>query len=357
MRPFHAIKSKNINKSKMASIHYFQRYSQKENVVTNNTLLLLARIYEISPNKFQSFLTSILEEEIEVGVSFLQQIKGQGAIPDGFISQKSFQIIIETKRGGDFRLEQLINHLNIFGKEEQKFLLAVGAKEVHPNIIKQVEEKIKEDKKQIKVSSTTFKDIIEILEALVSDYDFELKRLVDDYRDFCFSADLIPDDEYLMRLVLANKSMDENFKFDIYYDNKGFREHKYIGLYGEKSIRGIGEIINIISADLENENIIMHNSRKPVSEVQKNKIKELIGFVSANKGWDISHGSTFFLVEKFEPTDFKKITKNAPMGNMFFDLRKVLKREDLPDTKSIAELLKSKIWRNKHETGFMTDEV
>lgn len=341
----------------MAVIHYFQRYSQKENVVTNNTLLLLARIYEISPNKFQEFLASILGEEVEVGVSFLQQLKGQGSIPDGFISQKSFQIIIETKRGNDFRLEQLTNHLNSFGKEEQKFLLAVGAKEVHPNIIKQVEDKIKEDKKQIKVASTTFKDIIEILEGLFSVFDLEIKRLINDYRDFCSSAGLIPDDEYLMRLVLANKSMDENFKFDIYYDNKGFREHKYIGLYGDKSIRGIGEIINIISADLENNKIIVHHSRKAVSDEQKNKIKELIAYVMANKGWDISHGSMFFLVEKFEPTDFKKITKNAPWGNLFFDLRNVLKTDDLPDTKSIAELLKLRVWRNKQESDFTTDEL
>lgn len=329
----------------MAVVHYFQRYSQKENVVTNNTLLLLARLYEISPMKFQSFLTSILEEEIEVGVSFLQQIKGDGSVPDGFINQKSFQIIIETKRGGDFKLDQLTSHLNSFGKEEQKHLLAIGAKEVNRNIIQQVEQKIRDDKKQIKVATTTFKQIIEVFDAILTDYDFELKRLIEDYRDFCFSANLIPNDEYLMRLVLANKSMDENFKFDIYYDKRGFREHKYIGIYGEKSIRGIGEIKNIIAADLENENLIIHYSQKLVSEEQKNKIKELIAYVGATKGWDITHGLYFFCVEKFEQTDFKKVSKNAPMGNKFFDLRDVLGIENLPDTKRIAELLRTKDWK------------
>ena len=341
----------------MAVVHYFQRYSQKENVVTNNTLLLLARIYEISPNKFQSFLTSVLEEEVEVGVSFLQQLKGDGSVPDGFISQKSFQIIIETKRGGDFRLEQLTSHLNSFGLERQKYLLAIGAKEVHPSIINKIKTKIIEDKKEIIIASTTFKDIIEILENLISDYDFELKRLIDDYRDFCFSANLIPEDDYQMRLVLANKSMDENFKFDIYYDSRGFREHKYIGLYSDKSIRGIGEIINIIGADVENENTIVHHSTKPVSEVQKDTIKNLVRYVMANKGWDISHGSMFFVVEKFEPTDYKKVSKNAPMGNLFFDLRKVLKTENLPETKKIAELLKSKAWKNKYEIDYTAEEA
>lgn len=33
-------------------IHYFQRYHQKENVATANTMLLLSRLYSYSPNKF-----------------------------------------------------------------------------------------------------------------------------------------------------------------------------------------------------------------------------------------------------------------------------------------------------------------
>ncbi len=40
----------------MSEIHYFQRYSQKENVITNNTLLLFSRLYNHSPQKFNLFL-------------------------------------------------------------------------------------------------------------------------------------------------------------------------------------------------------------------------------------------------------------------------------------------------------------
>lgn len=39
-------------------IHYFQRYHQKENVATANTLLLLSRIYTYSADKFFRFLKS-----------------------------------------------------------------------------------------------------------------------------------------------------------------------------------------------------------------------------------------------------------------------------------------------------------
>ena len=58
----------------MSSIHYFQRYSQPENVDTNNTLLLLSRLYHESPNKFKAFLNDLLNDyDIEAGIQFNKQ--------------------------------------------------------------------------------------------------------------------------------------------------------------------------------------------------------------------------------------------------------------------------------------------
>ena len=37
-------------------IHYFQRYHAKENVATANTMLLLSRLYQYSPDKFYRLL-------------------------------------------------------------------------------------------------------------------------------------------------------------------------------------------------------------------------------------------------------------------------------------------------------------
>lgn len=39
-------------------IHYFQRYHEKENVATANTMLLLSRLYQYSSDKFFRFLKS-----------------------------------------------------------------------------------------------------------------------------------------------------------------------------------------------------------------------------------------------------------------------------------------------------------
>ena len=81
----------------MSKIHYFQRYSSPENVVTNNTLHLLERIYSYSPEKASQLLTELTGEPIEIGVEITQQNRDQQAIPDGQIRQRSFKILIETK--------------------------------------------------------------------------------------------------------------------------------------------------------------------------------------------------------------------------------------------------------------------
>jgi hypothetical protein len=47
----------------MSEIHYFPRYSQRENVVTNNTLLLLLRLYQYNRFKFEKFLEAICAEQ------------------------------------------------------------------------------------------------------------------------------------------------------------------------------------------------------------------------------------------------------------------------------------------------------
>ncbi len=41
----------------MAEVGFFPKYGQKENKVTNYTLLVLRQLYNESPNLFQEFIT------------------------------------------------------------------------------------------------------------------------------------------------------------------------------------------------------------------------------------------------------------------------------------------------------------
>src|SRR5437870_2672199 len=101
----------------MENLFYFQRYSTKENWVTNNTLLLLKRLQQFSPAKFQVALSNIFDQSqvsFEVGVKFHQQVKVRDSVLDGRLTQQGFMIAVETKLYDNFREGQLKEHLQVF---------------------------------------------------------------------------------------------------------------------------------------------------------------------------------------------------------------------------------------------------
>ena len=113
----------------MADIHYFPRYSQKENMVTNNTLLLFNRLYQHHTYRFKQFINLILEDsdlEFDTTLKFSQQVKATGSIPDAVVEQESFKIVIETKLYGQQNLPQLMGHLTSFSNEDKQILLWIN---------------------------------------------------------------------------------------------------------------------------------------------------------------------------------------------------------------------------------------
>src|SRR3954462_12018263 len=84
----------------MARVSYFQRYSQRENHVTNNTLLMLRHFYRTSPDKIGALLNALFEEEMSIGLEFRQQVGEKHGIPDALITQQSLSIYVEAKLHG-----------------------------------------------------------------------------------------------------------------------------------------------------------------------------------------------------------------------------------------------------------------
>lgn len=77
-------------------IHYFQRYHDKENVATANTMLLLSRLYQYSTGKFFKFLKSeFFPDSFEPELTL--QDKSIDSVPDATITQESFKIVVETE--------------------------------------------------------------------------------------------------------------------------------------------------------------------------------------------------------------------------------------------------------------------
>ena len=332
----------------MSTIHYFQRYSQRENVATNNTLLLFSRLYHYSPLLFSKFLTTLLDDyNVEPGISFSQQSKSPKSVPDGIISQSSFQIIIETKLSDLFSKGQLEQHISSFSDEKFKVLLLLGSgvpsKDFRNSLTATIEASQHKDIRHI---ALTFKDVIETFREIIPEYETELQDIINDFEDYCREENLIDVGDSWLRVMACGWSLKENREFGIYYDpvDRGYSRHKYLGFYANKSVRGIGIIENIITATLNPDGSLDTKGTSDVTDFQKQRIKGVIAAAMANNKWNISHGHKFFCVKQFCETDFRKVSKGPLLRSKYFDLLKVLGVKELPDVQKIAEMLKNKEW-------------
>lgn len=336
----------------MSAIHYFQRYSQKENTATNNTLLLFSRLYKNSPLKFKVFFNQLLNDvDFDIGIQFSQQEKNSESVPDGIISQDSFKLLIETKLNSkDFNIKQFKNHLKSFNDESFQILLALSPGPIKSEVKKKITQEISAYNLKhnlfIKFVDITFKQIIEKFREVIHEYDFELLEIIEDYEDYCNSSQLISNHENKMRVIPCGGSINENLANNIYYapSKRNPSEHSYIGLYTNKMVKAIGKLSNIINANLIGDQLEIKHSLNDVSATEKSNILKIISEAKKNNGWDISRDHSFFCVDKFVETEFKKETKYALQGSKFFNLNSVLNTEELPPIDEIASLLKNKKW-------------
>ena len=265
-------------------------------------------------------------------------------MPDGSINQTSFKIIVETKLHEKFLVDQLENHLQGFGEEDCKILLSLSPRKPDRAIQTRIEETIKKNYKGVKYVPQTFRQIVEKFKDTIEIYDTELNSIIDDYEEYCRGEGFITGDDR-MRVVTCGKSLKENLEYDVYYRrNEGYTEHTYLGIYSDKCVVGIGKLQNIITADLVDGQLKIKTKSSEVTSDQKKNILDIIPAAKKNNNWDLSQGHTFFCVDKFYKTNFKKTTKYPLQGTKFFNLMDTLDLKELPKTEIIAQLLSEKTW-------------
>ncbi len=333
----------------MQQVHYFQRYSQPENVATNNTLLLFSRLYYHLPAKYNLLLNDLFTDcDLQSGTVFKQQEKSKNSVPDGSISQKSFQIIIETKLYDNFSVTQLINHCKAFSDSQTNILLSLSPGKIKTNDInKHIEEFNINNPKNIIYVHLTFKEIISTFRAIIDDSDTEFNGIIDDFEDYCFSSGLIDESENWMRAVTCGMTLEENFKYNLYYDpaSRGFSKHGYIGIYANKCIRGIGKVVNIIIADYIDDKLeIIDSTGEEITENKRARIINAINEAYEKRGWKIDRNHKFFMVDNFFETNYQKTTKSSLRRTQFFNLCELLDISILPNTEIIAEKMKKLEW-------------
>lgn len=334
-------------------IHYFQRYHEKENVATANTMLLLSRLYSYSSEKFFRLLKSeFFSDLFEPEIVFNLQEKCAESIPDATITQESFKIVVETKMHDWFYQEQLIKHLQSFGDEKYKVIITIAPELMSENKKRDFENQLKEYNKKIEYPvihiNTTFEALANAVAEVIDDRDYEMIDVLEDYLNYCYTDGLITvsDSWKYMRMQLAGVTFDFNMSENVYYNraDRGFKAHDYLGLYKSKSVRAIGKICARITAVETEDGIQFHSEYGEVTEERKEKIL-LAMEDSVSYGYDLrTKEHRYFFVEKFYETDFKKVTSGAALGPRIFDLTQILNTDEIPDIKKAAEMLKDKNW-------------
>lgn len=336
----------------MSEIHYFPRYSQPENVVTNNTLLLLLRLHQYNRFKFEKFMELICaDEEVQLASSWLQfrQQKGTGkSIVDGYIAQDSIKIAVETKLTEAFDPSQLENHLAVFGAEQHKLLILLSP--TLGEISKAQLEGVRQGaiSRNIQVVHTSFEDIVDKTRSCLSEHDEEMLALVADYESFCSDLNLLPRDQYTLFVPPCGQSFEANERLRLYYCPATWsrRKAKYFGVYAQKTVRSIGQITKIVACEVDVASGAVAVADEDTVLTQEEKERILKATEEARmRDWDVSSGHRFYLCDAFYKTDYRKTSQGGIRGHRYFDLEEVLGGKVPQDVNALAVMLGEREWK------------
>ncbi len=156
-----------------------------------------------------------------------------------------------------------------------------------------------------------------------------------------------------------------NILYDLYHDqpNRSKIPCRYLGLYKDKKVGHIGEVQAICLVRVNSnyeveilENFALgwnNNELIPIKEEWKKRISEL---VKSTDYYDLKNEVIrFSIVEKFLPTNYKKISDGGIQGHRYFDLGKseADKYDTIPDIflsddislEKITKALDGKEWK------------
>ena len=336
----------------MATLNQFQKYSQNENLITNNVLLMFSNLYEINPKYYEEFIGGITEdsEKFQAIPIFSQQVhnRGNGFI-DGHIKMKASKIIIETKVQGLEWIDKLLKYTDSFDKNEYRLLIHLSMNKYQTKQIDEIEARLKEKHLVDKVyfHSVTYEDLVAQLENLVSSYPFEiyLQRLNEHFLEYCTSSNLMPSSRHVLRAMACGQSIDLNKKHKFYFDlaSRGYSPFNYLGIYKWKAVRYVAKVENMIEANYEvGGTLDVINSTYPVTEDQKKRLKAGIDD-SVEKGWDLEYGHRFFLLKDFQETFFEKTSPGGIFRVRYFNLETIF--NEVPNNfEDMALQLKNYTW-------------
>jgi hypothetical protein len=333
----------------VSNLQLFQRYATAENVVTNNALLLLQRVYQHSQLRFRELMLSLWENGHPIpdfGMRFGQQERGRASVPDGVLVQESVKVVVETKLGAVFDIDQVRRHFAELKGYKHRFALLLGTEQIDLSAPGYTDLAREADAQGIALAAVSFESLVAKVNALYGPHHEDMIGLVADFEAFCDGFQLLPTDKWTVFVPPCGTSLAHNISERLYYcpADRSVRKTRYLGIYAQKSIQALGTINKVISS--------------PVVDLQSGTVQSALGdrlttdeeariaraCVQAQRlGWTIDTGHTFFLCDALEATDFRKSSPNGIQNRRYLDLRKFV--DPVPsDLASLATALREATW-------------
>lgn len=337
----------------MSRVSHFQRFSQPENHATNNTLLVLRYFYQSSPFRIQRVLTSLLETDLSIGLTFEQQVRGDASVPDALITQEALRIFIETKRGGAVDSAQIRRHFESIaqhqvgtGRGDSTVLIGLTKEPIAESDRKSLAAEAA--LQGITFAAVTFSQIVETLRAQCADFERELLSIVEDYESYLAEEELLDERNQWMVVPPCGTSIAENARFGLYYEPPSRpckRNYRFIGIYNRKTVAYVGTVKAIAVASWRDGVISFTEEAGRLTDDYRERIRSVI---EETPYYDLKGDShRFYLVDSFIPTDARKTSPGGIWGLRYLDLSKILPaynpRKDYT-SEELAVALKEATW-------------
>lgn len=337
----------------MSKVSYFQRFSQRENHATNNTLLVLRYLYQSSPTKLERVLSGLLGEELQIGLSFEQQVRKSVSVPDAVIEQKPFRIVIETKLGGELDHDQIRRHVismkaDPIGSHFRSVLIGLTRGAVTDAARAELTDFAKEQ--GVQFVAVTFEDVEVALRQACAEHEVGLLAIIEDYRSFLESENLIDDRGRWMVMFPCGTSYAENAVLKLYYEpphRPSRRGCRYLGIYRDKTVSLVGEMaaVLICSYDAGTIRVDQREFGRETPEMLA-RIKQAF---EETTYYDLRpYPLRLYLVEDWVPCHFPKVTPGGIMGARYIDLLEHgFERRQLAgqSAETVANVLNSQVFR------------
>lgn len=329
----------------MTELSFFQRYSARENHITNNVLLMLRMLYRAHPQKLQTVIEGILSSTeledlgLQVGPTFEQQVRGKASVPDALLQQQPFTILVEVKPGSHWDEDQIKRHIKTAKSlDHGNRIVLLLSTDGQADFDKTLKKKAKAS--DIRLANTTFETLLSLVssEEVVGPHESDLREVVEDFRDVLSENDLL-DDPYEIFAFGCSRTLQWNLRHSIYYDHvtRPSKANVPTAFYAQRRIHALGHVAACLVGSVEEGfNVEMEHASKT-----KNELVAYIEKAVAEGGPSSDETLRWYIYDEIHETDFRKETPYGYYQGVWMHLEYYLDDDiDPKDLGAVADALK-----------------